>query len=242
MISSSSPTRVLIVDDEPDLRKVLTFNLESAGFLTEAAANGRDGLVAARRTRPVVVILDVMLPDLSGIDVCRELRAGVETSDIAILMLTARGDEAGRVLGFEVGADDYVLKPFSVREVVMRVRVLARRAQERDAARAVSDDGKRLRWKGLEIDPLRHRANTDGSELLLRPLEFKLLSLFLEHPGRVFSRKELLVEVWGISPSTNTRTVDVHVRRLRASLGTYGKAIETIHGVGYRLSDPERWT
>jgi two-component system phosphate regulon response regulator PhoB len=152
-------------------------------------------------------------------------------------MLTARGEEADKLLAFEVGADDYVVKPFSVREVVMRVKALARRVQERAVAKVAEDAGERLSWRGLEVDPIRHRVTADGEELSLRPLEFKLLAMFLESPGRLFTRNDLLADVWGLNP-TNTRTVDVHVRRLRARLGAYGQAIETIHGVGYRLRDP----
>ena len=129
------------------------------------------------------------------------------------------------------------MKPFSVRELVMRVRGLAVRARERRLARGKSDEGKRLTWRGLEIDPVRHRVTSDGAELILRPLEYKLLSIFIEHPGRVFSRTDLLQEVWGISPDTNTRTVDTHIRRLRERLGANSEAIETVHGFGYRLSE-----
>ena len=139
-----------------------------------------------------------MLPDVSGMEVCRRLRADDSVADAAILMLTARGDEYDRVLGFEVGADDYVVKPFSVRELVMRVKGLARRAGERRLARGARDEGQRLAWRGLEIDPTRHRVVIDGEELTLRPLEYKLLAIFVEHPGRVFSRTDLLQEVWGI--------------------------------------------
>ena len=195
-------------------------------------------MTAAARLRPSVVVLDLMLPDVSGTEVCRRLRADPELADAAILMLTARGDEYDRVLGFEVGADDYVVKPFSVRELVMRVKGLAVRARERRLARGAIDEGKRLRWRGLEIDPARHRVTVDGGELTLRPLEYKLLAIFIEHPGKVYSRTDLLSEVWGISPETNTRTVDTHVRRLRERLGAYSEAIETVHGFGYRLRDP----
>ena len=178
-----------------------------------------------------------MLPDQSGTEVCRKLRADPELADAAVLMLTARGDEYDRVLGFEVGADDYVVKPFSVRELIMRVKGLAVRARERRLARGATDEGQRLRWRGLEIDPVRHRVTVDGAELGLRPLEYKLLATFIEHPGRVFSRTDLLQEVWGISPDTNTRTVDTHIRRLRERLGAYSEAIETVHGFGYRLRE-----
>jgi len=230
---------VLVVDDEEDIRRLVSFNLGEAGFTVEAVETGEAALAAATRLRPSVVVLDLMLPDISGMEVCRRLRADDDVADAAILMLTARGDEYDRVLGFEVGADDYVVKPFSVRELVMRVKGLGRRAQERRLARGARDEGQRLRWRGLEVDPARHRVVVDGAELTLRPLEYKLLAIFVEHPGRVLSRTELLQEVWGISPETNTRTVDTHIRRLRERLGAYSDAIETVHGFGYRLRDPE---
>jgi len=236
--ASASGDVVLVVDDEEDIRRLVSFNLDEAGFRVEAVDTGTGALAAAARLSPAVVVLDLMLPDVSGTEVCRRLRADPALADAAILMLTARGDEYDRVLGFEVGADDYVVKPFSVRELVMRVKGLAVRARERRLARGSSDEGKRLRWRGLEIDPVRHRVTIDGGELGLRPLEYKLLAIFIEHPGRVFSRTELLQEVWGISPETNTRTVDTHIRRLRERLAAYSEAIETVHGFGYRLRDP----
>lgn len=228
---------VLVVDDEEDIRQLVSFNLDEAGFRVESVETGNDALVSAAKLRPSVYVLDLMLPDISGTEVCRRLRADPNLSDAAILMLTARGDEYDRVLGFEVGADDYVVKPFSVRELVMRVKALASRAKERRLARGASDEGKRLRWRGLEIDPIRHRVTIDGAELGLRPLEYKLLATFIEQPGKVFSRTDLLAEVWGISPDTNTRTVDTHIRRLRERLGAYSEAIETVHGFGYRLRE-----
>jgi two-component system, OmpR family, phosphate regulon response regulator PhoB len=237
-MTNSHPDLVLVVDDEEDIRRLVGFNLTEAGFRVESVETGEAALAEAVKSKPSVVVLDLMLPDLSGMEVCRRLRADPECADAAILMLTARGDEYDRVLGFEVGADDYVVKPFSVRELVMRVKGLAVRARERRLARGATDDGKRLRWRGLEIDAARHRVIIDGAELTLRPLEYKLLSIFVEHPGRVLSRTELLQEVWGISPETNTRTVDTHIRRLRERLGAYSEAIETVHGFGYRLRDP----
>ena len=229
--------RVLVIDDEPDLCELLLFNLRGAGLSPEAAATAAQGLAAAERFEPAVIVLDVMLPDLPGTEVCRRIRAGSVNADAAILMLTARGDEADRVLGLEVGADDYVVKPFSVREVVLRVRALCRRAGERRAARGAADAGRRLTWGGLSIDPVRHRVYAEGAEIGLRPLEYKLISLLLEHPGRVYSRAELLHEVWGISADITTRTVDTHVRRLREKLGPQEDAIETVHGFGYRLRE-----
>jgi two-component system phosphate regulon response regulator PhoB len=238
MPSPAPPDRVLIVDDEPDLRQLVTFNLREAGFEVDAVGSGQAGLALATRTRPAVIILDLMLPDVPGTEVCRQLRRDAVLGDSAVLLLTARGDEYDRVLGFEVGADDYVVKPFSVRELVMRVRALARRTAERRAARATTGGDRKLRWKGLELDPVRHRVFLDGEELQLRPLEFKLIHLLLEHPGRVFTRGQLLEEVWGISGEASSRTVDTHVRRLRERLAAYGEAVETVHGFGYRLKEP----
>jgi two-component system phosphate regulon response regulator PhoB len=237
---SQTPTadRILLVDDEPDLRQLVTFNLRDAGFEVDAVGSGQAGIALAGKIRPAVVILDLMLPDLSGTEVCRTLRADPVLGDVGVLMLTARGDEYDRVLGFEVGADDYVVKPFSVRELVLRVRALVRRTAERRAARATTGGDRKLRWRGLEVDPVRHRVFIDGAEMQLRPLEFKLIHLFLEHPGRVFTRGQLLEEVWGITGDVSSRTVDTHVRRLRERLGAYGDVVETVHGFGYRLKEP----
>jgi len=229
--------RILLVDDEPDLQQLVLFNLKEAGFDAEGVGTGADGLAAAARERPQVVVLDLMLPDLPGTEVCRRMRQDPQLSDVGILMLTARGDEYDRILGFEVGADDYVVKPFSVRELVLRVRALVRRAKERAAARTSTEPGQRLKWRGLEVDLVRHRVYVDSAELTLRPLEFKLISVLLENPGRVFTRAHLLEEVWGTSGDIHTRTVDTHVRRLREKLGTYGEAVETVHSVGYRLRE-----
>jgi two-component system, OmpR family, phosphate regulon response regulator PhoB len=230
--------RILLVDDEPDLRQLVTFNLREAGFEVDAVGSGQAGLALAAKIRPAVIVLDLMLPDVSGMEVCRALRADPLLADVAVLMLTARGDEYDRVLGFEVGADDYVVKPFSVRELVMRIKALARRTSERRAARATTGSDRKLRWKGLELDPVRHRVYIEGTELQLRPLEFKLIQVLLEHPGRVFTRGQLLEEVWGISGDASSRTVDTHVRRLRERLGVHGEAVETVHGFGYRLKEP----
>jgi len=229
--------RILLVDDEPDLRGLVVFNLREAGFEIEAVGTAGEAIPAAERLRPHVVILDLMLPDQPGTEICRRLRAHPELADVAILMLTARGDEYDRVMGFEVGADDYVVKPFSVRELVHRVKGLAKRADERRLARGSRDPGQRLKWRGLEIDVVRHRAYADGVELTLRPLEFKLIELFLKHPGQVFSRSQLLEDVWGVSTDITTRTVDTHIKRLREALGAHGEAVETVHGYGYRLRD-----
>jgi two-component system phosphate regulon response regulator PhoB len=233
----SSSERALIVDDEPDLRQLVTIHLREAGFDVDAVGSGQAGLALATRLRPAVILLDLMLPDIPGTEICRQLRADPVLADSGILMLTARSDEYDRVLGFQVGADDYVVKPFSVRELVLRVRALARRIAERRAARSTVGSDLKLRRGALELDPVHHRVFIDGEELQLRPLEFKLIHLLLEHPGRVFSRAQLLEEVWGINGEVGTRTVDTHVRRLRERLGGCGDAVETVHGFGYRLRD-----
>src|SRR5678810_388452 len=177
--TNASGDVVLVVDDEEDIRRLVTFNLDEAGFRVESVENGTRALEAAARLHPAVFVLDLMLPDLSGTEVCRRLRADPELADAAVLMLTARGDEYDRVLGFEVGADDYVVKPFSVRELTMRVRGLAVRARERRLARGARDEGRRLSWRGLSVDPVRHRVYAGDEELTLRPLEYKLIALLL---------------------------------------------------------------
>jgi two-component system phosphate regulon response regulator PhoB len=228
------PRRVLLVDDEPDLRTLVGFNLRGAGFEVEAAENAEEGLAALARFQPDVVVLDLMLPDLPGAEVCRRIRSDPVHAHIGILMLTARADEYDRVLGFEIGADDYVVKPFSVRELVHRVRALARRAGPA-AAGGSTRPSELLRWHGIQMDTVHHRVTIDGAETTLRPLEFRLLELFLARREEVLSRSQLLREAWGITAAVNTRTVDTHVRRLREALGPYGDAIETVRGFGYRL-------
>lgn len=229
MVTEKTP-RVLVVDDEPDILKLVVVNLERAGFEVRAAATGGAALEEAARWAPHVIVLDLMLPDIPGVEVCRQLRSqGRE--DLAVIMLTARGDEYDRVLGFEVGTDDYVVKPFSPRELVHRVRALVRRS-------GLSPRQAPLEWQRLALDAQRHVVTWDSEEVALRPLEFRLLRLFLEHPEEVLTRKRLLQEGWGITANVNTRTVDTHVRRLREALGDAAEAIETVYGIGYRLRRP----
>jgi two-component system phosphate regulon response regulator PhoB len=227
---------ILIVDDEPDLRRLLVFNLRDAGYEPNAVSTAAQAVAAVKGTPPALVILDVMLPDMSGVDVCRMLRGDPVIGDVPILMVSARGDEDAKVRGFEAGADDYVVKPFGLPELLMRVRALLRRATERADARATPETGTRLRWRDLEIDVLHHRVYVAGKEVLLRPLEFRLATTFLENPGVVLTRTRLLDQVWGIFEDRGTRTVDAHVQRLRQKLGAQGEAIETVHGFGYRLA------
>jgi two-component system phosphate regulon response regulator PhoB len=231
--------RVLIVDDEADLRRLLSFNLDGAGFQSTTAATATEAMAAAERVQPAVVLLDLMLPDLPGTEVCRRLRAHPQLSDVGILVLTARNDDYDRIVGFELGADDYVVKPFNVRELVLRVRALARRVGERSAARATPATGDAagdvLVWRGLRIDTGRHRVTAGDVELNLRPLEYRLLLALVQAKGAVLSREKLIEDVWGTD--VHERTVDTHVKRLRQRLGAHGDGIETVFGFGYRTKD-----
>jgi two-component system phosphate regulon response regulator PhoB len=235
----ADPERVLVVEDEPDLRNLVAHALREAGFAVLSADTGREALAVARAEKPAVVVLDLMLPDMLGTAVCGALRHDPEVSDVGILLLTARSSENDRVYGLEAGADDYVAKPFNVREVILRIRMLARRTREARLAREKLARPPSARWRGLEIELDRQRVTLDGAALSLRPLEFKLLATFLTSPGKLFTRADLLHVVWGIDEPSETRTVDTHVRRLRERLGTYSAAIQTAHGVGYRLRDED---
>jgi two-component system phosphate regulon response regulator PhoB len=223
---------ILIVDDEQDLLDTLEYNLQQAGYSTRTAVTGRAALAAAaEHPLPELVILDLMLPDLPGTEVCRTLRSEADTRDIPVLMLTAKGEEIDRVVGFEVGADDYVVKPFSVRELLLRVGAILRRGRtETDGDRVVS-------FGCMRLDRERHRLWVEQEEILPTALEFKLLETFLERRGRVQSREVLLSDVWGVDVRVTTRTVDTHVKRLREKLGVAGRYIETVRGVGYRFRE-----
>ena len=223
--------RILIVDDEKDIVQVLEFALRQAGFDTLAAGDAAQALVRVREAQPDLVILDLMLPDLPGTEVCRQLKSSARTAALPVIMLTARGEEVDRVVGFELGADDYITKPFSVREVVLRVKAILRRNTPGEpAAREVVGP--------VRIDPEAHRAYVDGHEVELTALEFRLLSTFMSRVGRVQTRDQLLHDVWGMTGDLQTRTVDTHVKRLREKLGSGRDLIETVRGIGYRMSDP----
>ncbi len=226
--------RVVIIEDERDVARLLEFNLKGAGFEVATGATGAEGFAAAQKTKPDVVVLDLMLPDTSGYEVCKQIRADPQLADVGVLMLTAKGEPEDRILGLEVGADDYVVKPFVVREIVLRVTALANRLAERRARPASSDASGVLKVGPIELDPVTHDVRINGVPTQLRPLEYKLLQLLVSDPGRVFSREELLEQVWEMRGDINTRTVDVHVRRLRVSLGPAADVIETVHGFGYR--------
>jgi two-component system phosphate regulon response regulator PhoB len=225
---------ILVVDDEEDLRALLEMHLRREGFSTVSAASGAEALALARDTTPALVILDLMLPDLSGTEVCRRLRASPETADVPVLMLTARGEEIDRVVGFEVGADDYVVKAsFSARELVLRVRALLRR---RGVPEVGSSSDGRVRVGVLAIDDAAHRVWVADQEVELTATEYKLLWTLVQRAGRVQTRGTLLQEVWEMPPDLNTRTVDTHVKRLREKLGDGAAHVETVRGVGYRFN------
>jgi two-component system phosphate regulon response regulator PhoB len=224
--------RVVIVEDEEDIRGLVAFTLRDLGWDTYPAGTGEEGLALVASVRPEVVVLDLMLPDLSGVEVCRRLRADHANRGLGVVMLTARSDEYDRLLGFEVGADDYVVKPFSVRELGLRVRALARSRAPRGAAWPTQAP---FRWRGLLMDPLQHRVRAEGVDLVLRPVEFKILLLLMSTPGRTFSRQEIAAVASTDVREGNQRTIDTHVSRLRDTLGPFAGAIETVPGFGYRL-------
>lgn len=221
---------ILIVDDEADIRSTVEFNLSREGFQTVTAERGRDAVErAAESPRPDLIVLDLMLPDISGTEVCRQLRQSPQTRGIPILMLTAKTDAIDRVVGFEVGADDYVTKPFSVRELVLRVKAILRRSSSQE------ETSENLSLGVLRIDVEGHRVWVEGEEVVLTALEFRLLTTLVKRRGRVQTREALLNHVWEMSGDVTTRTVDTHVRRLRKKLGPASEYIETLRGVGYRF-------
>jgi two-component system, OmpR family, phosphate regulon response regulator PhoB len=227
--------RILVVDDEPDITALVAYHLAKAGFRVSTAANGTDALNAAREERPDIVILDLMLPGLSGYDVLAELRKREETREVGVILLTARREETDRVRGLSLGADDYLTKPFSPQELSLRVGGLLRRL----GSPAVTA-GSTLAAGPISIDRSAHRATIHGQELSLTATEYKLLLTLLERRGRVQSRPQLLEIVWEAQPDIQTRTVDMHVQRLRTKLGESGKLIETVRGFGYRFRGNDR--
>jgi two-component system, OmpR family, phosphate regulon response regulator PhoB len=230
MIAPPGPDHVLVVDDEPDIVALVAYHLAKAGFRVSTAANGQEGLAIARQDRPSLIVLDLMLPGLSGFDVLEQLRESKDTREVAILMLTARKEEPDRIRGLSLGADDYLTKPFSPQELVLRVRAILRRSTA-----GAGNAGDVLRIGAVHIDRAAYRVTVDGSEIELTPTEFKLLLLLAERRGRVQARGHLLETVWDAAPDIQTRTVDMHIQRLRAKLGPAGDLIETVRGFGYRL-------
>lgn len=221
---------VLLVEDEPAQQEVLAYNLEAEGFRVQRASDGEEALLLVREAAPDLIVLDWMLPNLSGIEVCRQLKTKSETRAIPILMLSARSEEVDRVRGLETGADDYVIKPYSVAELMARVRAHLRRTRP-------SVVGVQLEFEDLLLDPETHRVTRSGAPLKLGPTEYRLLVTFMEKPGRVFSRDQLLDRVWGRDIYVDTRTVDVHIGRLRKALCAHGgdDPLRTVRGAGYAL-------
>jgi two-component system phosphate regulon response regulator PhoB len=244
MTGETNPDRrILVVEDEPDLRELLTYNLTAAGFTVQAKETGTEGLEAVHTFAPDVVLLDLMLPDIPGTEVCRRIRGDTTSRQPAVMMLTAKGEEIDRVVGFELGADDYVVKPFSVRELVLRVGAIlrARRPPAAAATAAVAaapaaHQRRRYVVGPLELDVDGYHVFVNGQEVHVSTLEMRLLVYLVEHRGRVRSREDLLEDVWGYKPDVSTRTIDTHVKRLRDKLGDAGSLVETVRGTGYRLS------
>jgi len=229
--------RLFIIEDEEDLRRILHYNLASDGHDVRATDRGLDGLAQIGQDPPDLLLLDLMLPDISGLEVCRQLKGSPATREMPIIMLTARTEEIDRVVGFELGADDYVPKPFSVRELQLRIQAILRRSRPR--APTVTNE---ISFGKLKISPEAHRVWVDEEEITLTSTEMKLLLTLFARRGRVQSRGSLLDDVWEANPENNTRTVDTHIKRLREKMGSAGDYVETVRGVGYRFLDspPEK--
>ncbi|HEY0997528.1 MAG TPA: response regulator [Gemmatimonadaceae bacterium] len=225
--------RILVVDDEPDIVALVAYHLARAGYRVSTAASGTEALTVARQERPALVVLDLMLPGLSGYDVLQQLRASEELRAIPVLMLTARREEQDRIRGLSLGADDYLTEPFSPQELVLRIGAILRRV-------GAAGGGDTLVIGPLEIDRAQHRVRASGAEVELTPTEFKLLLTLAERRGRVQGRSQLLETVWEAAPDIQTRTVDMHVQRLRTKLGPAGDLVETVRGFGYRLKGGPR--
>ena len=228
-----SPARILVVEDERDIAALVAYHLTKDGYRVRTAEGGQEALAAAASERPDLIVLDLMLPGFSGYEVLHELRRRPDTADVPVVVLTARRDEADRVKGLELGADDYVTKPFSPRELVLRITAVLRRSQ----APAVASGGRTLRAGPIVVDLNALRVIVDDRELELTPTEYRLLVTLLERRGRVQSRQQLLEGAWGIHARIETRTVDMHVQRLRSKLREHGDMIETVRGFGYRFRE-----
>ncbi len=234
--------RVLLVEDEADLVSSLSYSLEAAGYQVRSALDGTAALQLAAAQPPDIVLLDLMLPDMSGLEVCRRIRASGQMPQPIVIMVTARGEEVDRVVGFEVGADDYLVKPFSVRELLLRMEARQRAQSMLDEqehgvtlAAGIAPGKGRIALGNLEVDPDSHQVFVDGSEVHVSALEMRLLLNLLAVPGKVRYRRELLTEVWGYHPEVSSRTLDTHVKRLRQKLADAGASIHTVRGVGYRI-------
>ncbi|MBN1504541.1 MAG: response regulator transcription factor [Candidatus Eisenbacteria bacterium] len=223
---------VLVIEDDKNIARLVKYNFDRAGFACLVAATGEDALHLTGRERVDLILLDLMLPGMDGFEVCRRLKkAGARTSSTPIIILTARGEEVDRIVGFELGADDYVVKPFSPRELVLRARAILRRRKQEEPAPDVLEAGK------LAVDVARRRVTVSGKDVELTKLEFDLLATLLRRRGRVQTRETLSADVWDMSSDVATRTIDTHIKRLRQKLGKAGAQIETVRGLGYRFSE-----
>ena len=234
IMSKSANKKILVADDEVDVLNLVALNLKNAGYSVLKAEDGPAALEAARASLPALIVLDLMLPGIPGLEVCKTLKNEPATKLIPIIMLTAKAEEVDRIVGLELGADDYLTKPFSPRELVLRVKSVLRRAA------AASDPGDHLALGDIKIDRSRYEVTVKGKPIEFTATEFKLLTMLIERRGRVQSRDTLLNDVWGYEAAIDTRTVDTHIRRLREKLGKAADCIETVRGFGYRVADPQR--
>jgi DNA-binding response OmpR family regulator len=227
---SNEGKTILVIDDEQDVIDMLTLSLSKAGLRVRSAIDGVAGLAKARLEQPALIVLDLMMPKMPGLEVCKLLKADPATQAIPVIMLTAKAEEVDRVLGLEVGADDYVTKPFSPRELSLRISAVLRRGVR-------TTESEQLRVGGISVDPERHQVFTGGKAIRLTAVEFRLLMMLMRRPGRVQARERLLREVWGYESEIDTRTIDTHVRRLRDKLGKAASLVETVRGFGYRMKE-----
>jgi two-component system phosphate regulon response regulator PhoB len=232
MTLPAAKKKILVADDEEDVLELVSRNLLAAGFKVFKTDNGHDALAQARAAHPALIVLDLMLPGIPGLEVCKILRSDPATKQIPIIILTAKAEEVDRIVGLELGADDYITKPFSPRELVLRVKSVMRRALGSPENSDVLDFGE------IHLDRTRHEARIKGKPVEFTATEFKLLALLIERRGRVQSRDTLLHEVWGYESAIDTRTVDTHIRRVRDKLGSVADRIETVRGFGYRIAEP----
>ena len=230
MINGITKT-IHIVEDEPDIRETLAYNLSQEGFKVSEFSDAESCLDKIQKRKPDLLILDLMLPGMSGLDLCKQIRADKSLQNLAIIMLTAKGEEVDRIIGFELGADDYVTKPFSVRELILRVKVILKKQTD------TTENNELVEFGPIKLNLDAHEVLINDDEIILTALEFKLLKHLIQRRGRVQTRDQLLGDVWGYSSEITTRTVDTHIKRLREKLGTVGDYIQTVRGVGYRLSN-----
>lgn len=227
----AAPQKILIVEDDKNISRLVRYNLEKAGFQCEVTITGEDALDILDRQSVDLIILDIMLPKMDGIETCKYIKQDSKLATIPVVILTAKGEEVDRIVGFELGADDYIVKPFSPRELVLRVKSVLKRRQPVEAAKDL------VSFNDLSIDVSRHKVTVGEKEIVLTPMEFKLLLTLMRRQGRVQTREQLLEEVWQLESDVTTRTVDTHIKRLRQKLGKTGKLVETVRGLGYRFSE-----